>query len=114
MEIYYDIRFCNEGKMFDENCFRILCAVEKTGSLNQAAKEVCLTYCVALKIMKRNEQELGFALLERKKGGSEGGGSQLTPEAKKFMEQYRSFNKELAEAVRTIRDEHFGPKNTVP
>jgi hypothetical protein len=24
------------------------------------------------------------------------------------MERYKSFNKELAEAVRTIREEHFG------
>jgi molybdenum-dependent DNA-binding transcriptional regulator ModE len=56
VEIYYDVRFSNEGKVFDENCFRILCAVEETGSLNRAAKEVHLTYCVALKIMKKSKR----------------------------------------------------------
>jgi molybdate transport system regulatory protein len=108
MEICYDICFSNEGTVFDQKCFRVLQKVEETGSLNKAAKELQLPYCSVFKIVKKSEEKFGFTLLERKTGGSGGGGSQLTPQAREFMARYKSFNNELLEGIRHIQEKHFG------
>ncbi len=107
MKIHYNIWFDNEERAFDETCFKILEAVEETGSLNKAAMELHMTYCLAVNIMKKSEEELGFALLERKTGGHGGGGSSLTPRAKIFMARYRAFTEEVVEGVRRIQKKHF-------
>ncbi|OPX93219.1 MAG: Bacterial regulatory helix-turn-helix protein, lysR family [Syntrophorhabdus sp. PtaU1.Bin002] len=107
MEINYDIWFSNEGKVFDEKCFAILQAVEETGSLNKAAQEMNLPYCSVFRIVRRGEEKLGFTLLERRRGGSRGGGSRLTPKAKEFMARYKSFNDDVSETVRHIREGLF-------
>lgn len=107
MEIEYDVWFDNNGKAFGEGCFRLLEAVEKTGSLNKAAADVNLSFCGAFRTLQKSEKRLGFALLERKIGGISGGGSCLTPQAKILVAQYRQFNDELSETVRHIFKKHF-------
>lgn len=106
MEIRYDAWLDNDGKAFGEECFRLLEAVEKTGSLNRAAADMNLSYGCVLTILRRSEERLGFALLERRAGGTSGGGSRLTSRAKMLMTRYRSFNDEIQEAIRSIYKKH--------
>jgi len=108
MEIHYDIWLDNEGKAFGDECFRLLEAVEKAGSLNKAAAEMGLSYAGALRSLQRSERRLGFALLERKIGGSSGGGSHLTPMAKELMARYRLFTEDLLYTIFHIYRRHFG------
>jgi molybdate transport system regulatory protein len=111
MEIQYDIWLDNDGKAFGEECFRLLEAVEETGSLNKAAADLSLSYSGALSILKRSEERLGFTLLERRTGGSSGGGSRLTPGARKLVARYRSFTDEILGTIDTIYRKHFGWNN---
>jgi molybdate transport system regulatory protein len=48
------------------------------------------------------EKRLGKPLLERHKGGAEGGHSDLTPEAIEMIEKFRRLRLEIAEAAETI------------
>jgi molybdate transport system regulatory protein len=107
VEIEYDVWFDNRGEAFGEECYRLLEAVEKTGSLNRAANDVNLSFCGALRTLQRSEKRLGFPLLERKIGGVCGGGSHLTPEGRLFMERYRQFRHDLSETIPEIFKEHF-------
>ncbi len=107
MEIEYDVWFDNGGKAFGEECYRLLEAVEKTGSLNKAASDANLSFCGALRTLQKSEKRLGFPLLERKAGGICGGGSRLTPEGRLFMERYRQFRQELSETIPEIFREYF-------
>jgi molybdate transport system regulatory protein len=106
MEIRYDAWLDNDGKAFGEECFRLLEAVEKTGSLNRAAADMNLSYGCVLTILQKSEERLGFALLERRAGGASGGGSRLTSRAKMLMTRYKSFNDEIQEAIRSIYRKH--------
>jgi molybdate transport system regulatory protein len=108
MEVHCDIWLDKDGKAFGEKCFRILEAVEATGSISRATAELNLSYVGVLNILETCEERLGFALLERKKGGSSGGGSRLTPRARALMKGYKSFNEELLESITHIRGKHFG------
>jgi molybdate transport system regulatory protein len=108
MEVQCDVWLDNDGKAFGEECFRLLEAVEATGSLNKAAVEMNLSYGCALKVLQRSEKRLGFARLDRTIGGSSGGGSRLTPEARELMSRYRLFSEELLGTMSHIYRKHFG------
>ena len=70
----------------------LLKRIEEFKSINRAAKDMNLSYTKALKILNRLEENLGRRLLVRKKGGSERGGAELTPFARKFVKEYEDFN----------------------
>jgi molybdate transport system regulatory protein len=108
MKIQYDVWLDNDGKAFGEECFRLLEAVEKAGSLNRAATEVGLSYGAALRTLKKSEERLGFALLERRIGGASGGGSRLTPLAMELMARYKLFSEEIPGIICRIYGRHFG------
>lgn len=83
------IWFVHEGKtVFGEGMARLLSGVSKYGSLSKAAKKEGISYRHAWGDIKRAEERLGFALLDRQTGGSEGGGSALTPKAKILIDGY--------------------------
>jgi molybdate transport system regulatory protein len=99
MEIHYDFWLDNDGRAFGEECLRILEAVDGTGSLRKAAAEANLSYCTVFKIVTESEERLGFTLIERRIGGSSGGGSRLTSEARELMARYRLFSDEMRKIV---------------
>ena len=70
-------------------------AIERTGSLNQAARELNMSYRALWERLRRTEKRLGKKLLVRTTGGKEGGGSELTPLAKSIIENFRELNSEL-------------------
>jgi molybdate transport system regulatory protein len=78
-------------KFFGEGPFRLLCAVEETGSLRAAAMSMNMAYTKALKVLKNAEAALGFPLTARTTGGKDGGGSQLTPEGKEWITRYEAY-----------------------
>ena len=66
----------------------LLRAIEESGSISRASKEMSLSYAKALKIINRLEENLDRKLLIRKHGGCDRGGAELTPFARKFIEKY--------------------------
>ncbi len=81
----------------------LLEAIDKYGSLNQAAKEINISYRKAWSYIKAMEERLGIKLIERQVGGKNGGGATLTKEAKEFLRKYEL----MEEGIREIVDERF-------
>lgn len=100
----------NGQRIFGEGPYRLLLAVEETGSLRAAALSMDMAYTKALKILCRAEETLGFALTLRSTGGKKGGGSRLTPEGRQMVEQYALFREECACANRQIYQKIFGQR----
>ena len=69
--------------------------IDKTGSINKAAKNMKMSYSKAHKILKRAEEKFGKKFLIKKKGGIERGGAELTDFAKEFIESYKNFQKSI-------------------
>ena len=109
MEAVTRIVFLDDGgnKFFGEGPFRLLQAVEETGSLRQAAMSMGMAYTKALKILRRAETALGFPLTCRTAGGKEGGGSILTPEGKECVARYDRYRKAWEQANRRLYSEFF-------
>ncbi len=81
----------------------LLEAVGKHGSINQAAREINISYRKAWGFIKAMEAWLGFKLIERQTGGRNGGGATLTEEARDFIDKYKSLESGIKEMV----DERF-------
>ncbi|WZL74989.1 LysR family transcriptional regulator [Clostridiaceae bacterium 35-E11] len=96
-----------DKKAFGEGPCKLLEKVEKLGSLNQAAKEMGMSYSKAWNIVNRAEEQLGFLILERRTGGTEGGGSLLTKEAKILMKQYKDFYQEAETLLTSLYKKHL-------
>lgn len=81
----------------------LLEAIDKHGSINQAAKEINISYRKAWGYIKAMEERLGFKLIERRTGGKDGGGASLTAEARKFMKRYSA----IETGMRELADKKF-------
>ncbi|MBI4684433.1 MAG: LysR family transcriptional regulator [Nitrospirae bacterium] len=81
----------------------LLEAIDKHGSINQAAKEISISYKRAWSYIKAMEERLGVSLVERKAGGKNGGGATLTKEAREFLRRYEA----LENGIKEIVDERF-------
>ena len=94
-------------KFFGEGPYRLLLAVEETGSLRMAARSMDMAYSKAMKILKRGEAVLGFPLTVRTAGGVSGGGSSLTPQGKEWITRYAAYRNACAEANASLYRQFF-------
>ena len=85
----------------------LLLGIKRLGSINQAAKEMDLSYVKALKIIKKMETILGQKILKTMIGGKEHGGAELTPLAIEFLDLYMTYEAE----VTTFAREQFNKIN---
>lgn len=99
-------------RVFGEGPYRLLLAVEETGSLRAAAASMGMAYTKALKLLRRAETAAGSALTERRAGGSCGGGSRLTAEGKELLRKYEAYREGCMEANRAVYRAVFCPERT--
>jgi molybdate transport system regulatory protein len=104
MEIKSKLWIESGGKpVFGRGRSFLLEAIDKHGSINQAAKDINISYRKAWGYIKAMEERLGFKLIERQTGGRNGGGALLTDEAREFLKKYAAMEKGIRELV----DERF-------
>jgi len=93
--------------VFGDGRRRLLEILERTGSLNQAAKELKMSYRAAWGKVKATEKRLGIKIVETHAGGRAGGGSTLTPEGKELLRKYKDFKQRANEAADALFKEIF-------
>lgn len=100
--------------MLDNRMLGLLRAIEQTGSINQAAKRVGLSYKGAWQIIERANNLAPQALISTATGGSKGGGTRLTEAGNRLLklfvkleQQHRQFidslNQQLASDPEVMR-----------
>jgi len=70
-------------------------AIHKTGSINQAAKSMKMSYKKAWKLVDDMNQLMDKPLVIKAQGGSSGGGTVLTSEGLWVLDQFRELEKRL-------------------
>ena len=103
------ITFLNDDgeKFFGEGPARLLRGIDETGSLRAAAISMGMAYTKALKLMKQAENALGFSLITRTTGGKAGGGSILTPEGIRWLQQYEAYRDACIKANQELYRQFF-------
>ena len=88
--------------------YELLRGVESTGSLHRAATDMGMAYSKAWQSVRRAEETLGVALLERQAGGRHGGGSTLSPEGRWLVGAFGSLLTDASEAIARLGEKHLG------
>jgi molybdate transport system regulatory protein len=86
----------------NERLFKLLAAIEQTGSINQAAKGVGLTYKGAWEMIERANNLSPNMLVATATGGYKGGGTQLTPAGKAFLGLFSDIQQEHQQFLQNI------------
>lgn len=83
-----------EGVLGDGK-WKILKAIDQAGSLAAACEALGITYRHTWNDLKKVEKILGFALLQKSRGGQDGGHSVLTMEGIKLVNAFDQFHAQM-------------------
>lgn len=95
------------GNLLDEYKFSLLKKVNETGSLKAAAEELDVSYRKAWSNVEEIEQGLGLKLLDRKRGGAQGGKTHLTNDGLRLIEAHEALRNEFNKAIHKITKTFF-------
>jgi len=90
----------NGERFFGPGPVELLERIAKTGSINQAAKQMQMSYKKAWEIINALNTNAGHPYVVTQTGGTSGGGSTITEEAKAMIAWYR----QLREKFKTFLD----------
>ena len=84
---------------FGDGKWRLLKAIDRTGSLRAATESLGISYRKAWGDLRKAEKGLGVQLIEKHRGGQGGGDTVLTEAGKQWVAAYGRFRREVEEAV---------------
>jgi len=84
---------------FGEGRVQLLKGIDQYGSINQAAKAAKIPYRRAWSYLHAMEKRLGIKLLNTRVGGTNGGGTELSKEAKEFLYGFEQVSAYLEKIV---------------
>ena len=109
LEIHSKIWIERRGEVvLSEWRVELLEAIEAHGSLSRAAEALDIPYRTAWERVKATEREAGFRLLDSESGGTDGGGSRLTTEARDLCRRFRRVSSGIQEVVSRRFAAEFG------
>lgn len=99
--LHYSIWMTTESgeNVISDDRMQLLIAIRQKGSLMAASEHMGISYRKAWGDLRATERLLGFSLIEKHRGGKDGGASLLTEEGIRLVEAYRLFRDEFQEAV---------------
>jgi molybdate transport system regulatory protein len=80
----------NGARFFGPGPVELLQLIEETGSINQAARKMGMSYKKAWEIVSRLNEKMGSPMVITATGGEKGGGSTISEEAKQMIAWYNS------------------------
>lgn len=86
---------------------RLLQAVDRTGSISAAAEAMGVQYRLAWQRIHEMEERLGVSLVTATIGGRGGGGSTLTPLARRLIEHFLVMAEDIGDHTQQAYRQHF-------
>lgn len=103
----FRVRIFENEPDFGKGVAQLMLLTKQKGSLSAAYKSMGMAGSKAWKILNRAEADLGVKLIERKSGGKQGGGSNLTPEGEDILNRYQNFQQEVYVAAKKSFEKNF-------
>jgi len=102
-----EVTLYNGGPLYDPRLSMLLHLVEDTHSVRDACNLMQISYSAAWNMLNRAEDELGFPLITRNRGGAGGRGSDLTPKGRLLVEAYDRFSADLNREAQALYGQFF-------
>ena len=88
----------------------LLQRIDETGSIKSAAAEMFMSYAKARRLIALAEAELGFRIIETRKGGASHGGAALSEKGRCYLESCTAIQEEVQEYCVKCYDKYFNLK----
>lgn len=85
--------------VFGDGKWRLLQAIDRTGSLSAASESLRISYRKAWGDLNKAQNALNVALVEKQRGGNIGGKTTLTDEGKQWLRAYSKFRADVEIAI---------------
>ena len=94
IHLHYKIWMSDEQEagILGDGKWKMLKLIQEKGSMKAACDEMGYTYRRTWGNLKKIEKFFGFALLEKHRGGSDGGRTELTEEGKRLVRAFDAFH----------------------
>ncbi|MDA3779862.1 MAG: LysR family transcriptional regulator [Bacteroidales bacterium] len=90
-----------------EGMIYLLNKIKSEGSIQAAANECKISYRKAWGNIKKAEKTLNFSIVEKKRGGKDGGRTNLTDDGEKLLEAFDELKKEFDKAIHNTAKKFF-------
>ncbi|GLC82006.1 winged helix-turn-helix domain-containing protein [Lacrimispora brassicae] len=107
LKYHLKLRVYYEERNFGPGVASLMKLVRERGSLSAACQELHMAYSKAWKIVNKAEEDLGFSLMEGRRGGENGGTTILTEEGETFLNRYQAFSEEAEAALEELFYKYF-------
>ena len=102
-----EVTLCSGGPLYDTRLSMLLHLVEDTRSVRDACSLMQISYSAAWNMLNRVEDELGYPLVTRIRGGSSGSGSVLTEKGRALMMAYDQFSEAVTQTAQSLYRQMF-------
>jgi molybdate transport system regulatory protein len=93
--------------VFGDGKWRLLKSIDAEGSLRAASRLLHISYRKAWGDLKKAQQYLNVPLVEKQRGGIEGGRTELTEQGKKWVDAYTRFRSDIEKAAEKAYQKHI-------
>ena len=97
------ISFSGKQSFFDGETVSLLQQIDRCGNVREACEKTGISYSKAWAMIRLAEEGLGGKIVERRAGGKDGGGADVTERGRKLTELYQRYE----EAVRNYSGEKY-------
>ncbi len=102
------------GDTLNDKLVQLLVGIQQSGTLRSAAESLGLSYRKAWGDIRKAEKFIGLPLVQRIRGGKDGGLSRLTPDGTELVEAFAQLHKEFDEAIYRTTRKFFHDLNKLP
>lgn len=99
----------NTSPHFGKGVISLMLLIQEGHSIRSASQSMNMAYSKAWHLIRSAEEDLGFSLIIKKKGGSTRAGSVLTPEGQCLLTQFQEFESAVYKCVDQLFQEYFVP-----
>jgi molybdate transport system regulatory protein len=93
--------------VFGDGKWRLLKSIDAEGSLRAASQSLHISYRKAWGDLKKAQQCLNVALVEKQRGGIQGGQTVLTEQGKKWVEAFTRFRRDIEKAAEKAYEKYI-------
>jgi molybdate transport system regulatory protein len=93
--------------VFGDGKWRLLESIDAEGSLIAASRSLHISYRKAWGDLKKAQRCLNIPLVEKQRGGTLGGRTELTEHGKKWVEAYTRFRSDIEKATEKAYEKHI-------